>query len=163
MDKIKELKSRLRYNQKNGFILTGKDVKTIIDLLEETSDYNVKTIKLQYTNTELINLTDKVLLDLTGTDKAIDLLNVSCSFSGTPMNEAGGIWVYLGEVGTAISMYSGAPLQSTNQHYYFRRTSDIGFNDLNRQKICISSQDLLTGGDTDTLITIYITYSIYAN
>ena len=163
MDKIKELKNRLRYNKKTGYILTGEDVKTILDLLSNTSDYNVKTLKLQYTATDLINLTDKALLDLTGTSSFVELLSVSSSLVGTPMNEPGTIYVYLGEPGTATGMYSGAPCSSTDQYYYFRKVEDTGFNDLNKQKICISNQGGLTGGDTDTLLTIYITYSVHAN
>ena len=163
MDKIKELKSRLRYNKNSGYILTGKDVKTILDLLSDTSTYNVKTIKLQYTASQLINLGNETLLDLTGTSDSIELLSVSSTLSGTPMDVPGTLYVYLGEPATPIGMYTGGPCDLANQGYYFRKIEDTGFNDLNRQKICISNQAGLSGGDTDTLLTIYITYATYAN
>lgn len=163
MDKIKELKSRLRYNKNNSYLLTGKDVKTIIDLLADTSNYSVKTLKLEYTASQLLDLTDKTLLDLTGTNDAIELLSVSANLVGTPMDVPGTIYVYLGEPGTAVGMYTGGPCDLTNQYYYFRRIGETGFNDLNKQKICISNQGGLSGGDTDTLLTIYITYATHAN
>ncbi len=166
MDKIKELKNRLRYNQKNGYILTGKDVKTLIDYIESVSDRTytdqVKTLVLSYSATDLNNGVTSELIDLSNTDKEIMILSVTAQLVGTPMNTGGTYWVYLGEIGSPIQMFEGSPSDLVNNYYIFDLNESVGLADINRQKICIWGEGV-TGGDTDTLLTIYITYKEYAN
>lgn len=167
MNKIKELKTRLRYNQKSGYILTGKDIKTILDYIEENNTANtnnVSVLKFEMTANDMIDIDQQTLLDVSDTNDELLILSVTASLVGTPMTGGGDINIYLGETSTPIPMFTGAPCDMNPDNYYlFRSTTLTGFSDINRQKISFYNNSVPSGGDTDTLLTIYITYARYAN
>lgn len=165
MDNILDkLKARLRYNKKRSFLLTGEDVKELVEYFENLSnsvEQNVKTFKFTLSASEINDLGQRILLTAP-VGKKFEILNVSAKFEGQPMDNPSGLAIYLGEEGTPSAIFNLGDILQSPDNYISVPPNNTPTNVYDARLLSISGQSV-TGGDSSTLLTILITYLEYAD